>query len=403
MKKISIRLLFLVAATSIYAEYSISTPVLNINVTNVLILILLFVTVITTLKRGRIRVRFASLAFLCMSIVGFGAISFEVQYASEHFRTVITLSKGLLVVLLMTYWLNRYEEVKTVAIGVFVAGVIAFIGSALQGYFGVGNQFFAGAKSAGSRLPGLGVNVDIVRSPGFVEGLGLFGVYVESAALLAATGFVAEGRRQGVPQTLAWVGVLLAVGGLLLSQSRSGILATLIGYVVFYLLYTWVYRGFKSLDKLLVTALFLGITISGVYIWENIKIINTLSITNRLVGYRLSIIHILENPILGIGFSGVGEEINYYRAIHNSYLKLALSGGLISFVGYIFLNFKAVAGVAPLLHPHDKRAPLAISLLSVLAATVVECALWGGGLFATVVFIIIGLLVSLGNASSYKI
>jgi hypothetical protein len=399
MKKIAVGLLFLIAATSIFAEYGIPTPVVNLNVTNVLILLLSFVTLISILKRGGVSRQFASLSFLCLSIVGFGAISFEVQYAPAHFRTVITLSKGLILVLLITYWLDHHEEVKTVAKGLFIAGVLAFVGSALQGYFGVGSQFFAGTQSAGSRLPGLGLNLGIVRSPGFVEGFGLFGIYIESAALLAAMGFLSEGRKQGISRSAAWGGVLLAVCGLLLSQSRSGLLATAVGYVVFYLLSIRVYRRFTFVNAFPIAVLFIGLLFSGGYVWERLSSLNTLAIEYRLIGYQAAIKNILERPIFGISFSGIQSRLNYYHTIHSSYLNLALSGGVVSLFLYSYLKCKAALGGWRLLHLYDQKAPLAISLLSVLAATIVECALWGGGVFATVVYLIIGLLISLGKTT----
>jgi hypothetical protein len=93
------------------------------------------------------------------------------------------------------------------------------------------------------------------------------------------------------------------------------------------------------------------------------------------------------------------SKLNYYHVIHNSYLNLLAGGGAVAFGLYAYLNVKAIKEGVLCLRASDPRAPLAIGLLSALSAAMVECLFWGGGIFATAVFIILGLLISLGQVA----
>jgi len=403
MKKIPVIILFLISASSVFAEYSIRTSFVNINATNILILTLSLLTLFHFIYIKKLKSAKLKILFFCLFIVGFSAFSTVVVDVSEHLRTVVTLSKGLTVIVLLVYWLDRYRDVKVVSIGLVAAGVFAVAGSALQGYFEIGHGFFPGTQSAGSRLPGLGLNPGLVRSPGFFEGFGLFGVYVETAALLSAAGFLARGRRQGVPFVLSLVGVCLAGFGLILSQSRSGLFATLIGYTVFYLLSTYVYSRWSIFRLLPLLLVLITVSVTWKYIWQALLLLNTEAVYNRVEGYYSAISSIVKNPIFGIGFDGVQNKIEYYHSVHSGYINMSLSSGLVSFGLYLYLNIEAVRGGVRCLDPTDVRSPLAIALLSAFAATIVEVMLWGGGVFATAPYLLIGLLISLGQSKSKHI
>ncbi|WP_251923626.1 O-antigen ligase family protein [Salinibacter ruber] len=399
MKRTVVNLLFLAAALSIFAEFAVDVGVVNLNITNTLILIIGSLMCLRVLLRKKLPIYTAKIFILSSLLVVFYTTSLRVESVAGHLRTVITLSKGLVLVILVVYWLDRYEEVRLVAMGLVIAGIIALTGSFLQGYVGIGENFFPGSPDT-SRLRKLGFRTNVVRTPGLLEGWGLFGVYVESAALLCATGFLRQGRRQGVPVLVAYAGLGVAFIGLIMSQSRSGLVSTLVGYAVFFILYLKVYSeyNFIKLTPLITMCV-------AILVWLSYPLVNVIyslnveAVITRLVGYEKALEEMYRNPVFGIGFDNVSDKLKYYHSVHNGYLNVAASGGLIAFLLYAYLNVKAIKGGLHCLSPFDQRAPLAIALLSAFAATVVETMLWAGGAFASAPYLIIGLLIALGRSN----
>jgi hypothetical protein len=402
MKRWALWILYLSVLLSVFAEIKIKANPVNINSTNVLLLIALLVTIYDVIERGRVNRRVFFLFFVSISFLTFGAMTLRVGVGSgmDHLRTVVTLSKGVIVVLIISYWVDEYSSVKWISRGLIWAGLIAFLGAFLQGYLGSESGIFADSLN-GSRLPALGLNLGVWRASGFLEGYGLLGVYVESAALLSAVGFLRHGRRQGWTKGLAFLGVVIAITSFLFSQSRSGLVATVVGYGVFYVLATFVYSRPTVMRAVPLVLVFSIILYIGATISEAIVNINRAAITNRLEGYWAASSAVANNPIFGIGFSNMYSKLDFYESIHNSYLNLLAGGGMVAFALYAYLNVEAIKEGVLCLRASDPRAPLAIGLLSALSAAMVECMLWGGGVFATAVFIILGLLISLGRVA-YK-
>jgi len=402
MKNIAHSVVYFSIALSIFTELKIPADPVNINATNLLLLSGVFITVYDVIKKKRIKNSILLTSLVSILFLAFGALSFQIEVGSgiEHIRTVVTLSKGVIVILLVSYWMDTYIEVKKISNALIWAGIIASLGAILQGYLAVGpkGSVFAD-RLHGSRLPAFGLNLGISRASGFLEGYGLLGVYMESAALLSAIGFLDHGRRQGWTRTLAFLGIVVALTGLLFSQSRSGLVATVVGYGVFYILATLVYSR-VTVVRMAPLALIIG---AVVYVWpelsEAIVSINRNAVTNRVEGYWAAARAAAEDPIFGIGFSNMGPKLNYYRVIHNSYLNLLAGGGAIAFALYAYFNVKAIKEGVLCLKASDPRAPLAVGLLSALSAAIVECLFWGGGVFATAVFVILGLLISLGQVA----
>ncbi len=399
MKRLAINIIYLSILFSVFTEYKVEAEPVNINFTNLLLLCGVFVTLYDALRSKEYSKYDLKLLFVSVSFLAFSATSFQIEVGSgvSHLRTVVTLSKGVLVILLMSYWIDSYTEVEKIVTALVWAGLIAFFGAFIQGYFGVGANVFAGRLS-GSRLPNLGLNIDLWRASGFLEGYGLLGVYMASAALLSAVGFLSYGRREGRSRVFAFLGVVIALVGFLVAQSRSFLLAMLVGYGVFYVLATFVYNRFTILRAVPLALILGGVFYFGSAILEVIVNINRLAIIKRIEGYWAAATAAANNPIFGVGFSNMYSKLDYYLSIHNAYLNLLAGGGGVAFVLYAYLNVKAIKEGVLCLKASDPRAPLAIGLLSALSAAMVECMLWGGGVFATAVFVILGLLISLGRA-----
>lgn len=406
MKDRVVNVIYLIVALSVFVEIRINADPFNINATNILLITCLFITLYHILRQGQIRENIAVMLFLGLSFLLFSSFSLRVEAGEglSHMRSIVTLTKGVMVIFLISYWLTEYNDVRKVARAFILAGVLAFLGAFIQGTMGISNEsiFFEDTLRGVKRLNNLGINLPIQRAPGFLGGYGLLGVYIETAALLSAIGFLRHGRRQGMSLPLAIVGVVLAIMGLLVSQSRSGLVATVVGYSVFYTLTTLVYSRYTFMRMALLAVLSAGLIYFWLDIWSTISSLNRNSIAARIDGYVAALEALKQNPMLGIGFSNMKIKLSYYRAIHNSYLNLLTGGGLLSFVLYLYFKVKAIKGGVLCLKASDPRAPLAIGLLSALAAAVVECLLWGGGVFATAVFIIIGLLISLGQAVNHQ-
>lgn len=398
MKKWALRVIYLSVLLSVFVEIKIQANPVNVNSTNILLVIGVLVTIYDVFAHGKISREVIILCFISILFLGFCASSLRVGTGSgfEHLRTVVTLSKGVIVVLLISYWVDEYSSVKWISRGLIWAGMIAFLGAFLQGYLGSESSLFADSPSW-SRLPGLGLDLGVWRATGFLEGYGLLGVYVESAALLSAVGFLRHGRRQGWTTGLAFLGVMVGTTGLVFSQSRSGVVATVVGYGVFYVLATLVYSRLTVVRAVPIVFLFGVVLYVGATISEALVSINRAAITNRIEGYWAAASAVANNPIFGIGFSNMYSKLDFYESIHNSYINLLAGGGGVAFALYVYLNVKAIKEGVLCLRASDPRAPLAIGLLSVLSAAIVECMLWGGGVFATAVFVILGLLISLGR------
>lgn len=399
-------LIFVLVTLSVFSEIRIDADPVNINATNTLLILCLFATLYSIIKASRLDGRVVTLVYVSILFILLSAYSLRVQVGEElsHLRQVVTLCKGIIVIFVFAYWLDEYRDVYMVSNALVVAGIVAFVGAFVQGYVGISHEsfFFEDTLRGTQRIDYLGLNLDVQRAPGFLGGYGLLGVYIESAALLSAVGFLSHGRRQGASLILAVVGVVIAVAGLVVSQSRSGLVATVAGYTVFYTLATLVYSRF-SFVRVIPLLLFLGcLVLIGTNVWDTIRALNRKSIFYRLQGYRAALETVVDNPVLGIGFSNMKTKLEYNRAIHNSYLNLLTGAGALSFLAYLYFKVKAIKGGVLCLKASDPRAPLAIGLLSTLAAAVVECMLWGGGIFATVVFIIIGLLICLGQTVEYN-
>jgi len=406
MKNKAINLIYLAVLLSVFTEIKIKADPVNINFANVLLITLVPTTVYDVIKKGRVRKKTFSLFAVCGYFLLFGATSFNINVGSgvEHLRPVVTLAKGVIVVFLISYWSNEYEDIEKISKGLIIAGFVAFIGALIQGYFLVSVEvggIFPNKTRGMQRLSDLGLNLGLDRASGFLQGFGLLGVYMESAALLSAVGFLSYGRRQGVPIVLAILGVVVAGVGLLVSQSRSNLVAIIVGYSVFYTLATLVYSRFTIVRIVPLALLIGGLLYYGLELWDIIFALNPEAVTHRIEGYWASLRALGESPVFGIGFSNMRTKMGYYSSIHNSYLTLLTGGGIIAFASYAYLNVKAIKQGVLCLKASDPRAPLAIGLLSSLSAAMIECLFWGGGVFATAVFILIGLLVALGQVA-YK-
>jgi len=402
MRSRVVSLIYLAVALSVFTEIKIQADPVNINSTNVLLVVLVLITFFDVIKKGKVRNETFGLFSACVFFLLFGATSFNVNVGGggEHLRSVVTLAKGVIVILLISYWSNEYKDIEKISRGLIVAGLVAFIGALIQGYFLVSVEvggIFPNKTRGMQRLSDLGVNLGLERASGFLGGFGLLGVYMESAALLSAVGFLSYGRRRVVPIVIAILGVVVAGVGLVVSQSRSYLAAIVVGYSVFYTLATLVYSRFTVL-RIVPLALVSG-TVFYYWssLWEVLLALNVNAVMLRVEGYLAAIRSVTENPIFGIGFSNMESKLNYYWTVHNSYLVLLAGGGIVAFVFYAYLNVKAIKEGVLCLKASDPRAPLAIGLLSSLSAAIVECLFWGGGVFATAVFIILGLLISLGQ------
>jgi hypothetical protein len=399
-KRRIVNTLYLTVVLSVLVEYSIEANPINVNLPNIFILILASATAYDFLKIKSIDLNFLKLFFACSALLIFSASSLRVEVgnSTEHIRLVITLTKGATVLLVITYWVGEYVDLKKISDGLVWAGVIAFLGVLAQSYSGFGGGLFAG-RVIPSRLPEVGLNLGVYRSSGFLGGYGLLGIYLESAALLSAIGFLSHGRRQGWTIGFAVLGVVVAFVGLLCSQSRSGLVATLVGYGVFYTLATLVYSQF-SVVRMVPIVLIIG---AMIYAWTELMEfligVHKNAVVGRVKGYWAAAKAIGRDPILGVGFSNMEPKLNYYRSVHNSYLNLFAGGGGVAFALYVYLNWKATKEGVLCLKASDPRAPLAIGLLSALSAAMVECMFWGGGAFATTVFILLGLLIALGRVA----
>jgi hypothetical protein len=399
-----IGLIYLAVVLSIFTEIKIQADPVNINPTNVLLVALVLITFYDIIKRGRVRKKTFSLFVICGCFLLFGATSFNINVGGgkEHLRSVVTLAKGVIAIFSISYWSNKYKDIEKISKGMIIAGIIAFIGAIIQGYFLVSVEvggIFPNKTRGVQRLSDLGLSIGLQRASGFLQGFGLLGVYMESAALLSAVGFLSYGRRQGVPRILAILGVVVASVGLLVSQSRSNLVAIIVGYSVFYTLATLVYSRFTIVRMVPLALLIGGLLYYSSELSEIIIALNRNAITQRVEGYWAAFRALRESPVFGIGFSNMRPKMDYYFSIHNSYITLLTGGGVTAFASYVYLNVKAIKEGVLCLKASDPRAPLAIGLLSSLSAAMIECLFWGGGVFATAVFILIGLLVALGQVA----
>jgi O-antigen ligase len=385
-----------IVLSSLFVEFSLGNVGVNLSVSNVLILTSVFLTILTIIFRAKIKKQEGYLAFIFVLFLNVLLFAPSVQDTGAHISQVITIAKGASLVFVLVYWLDTYREVRTVVWTFAIAGGIAVAAAFAQGYLGLGGDALATQHE--SRLETVGLGLDIPRSTGLLDSHGLYGSYVSTAALIMATGFIGARTPSGKKnRLLGWGGVLLSTAGVLMSQSRSGLLSVTVGAAAFYILSTYVYTGFtfrRSIPLILLAILF---SFAGIDLWHTLTEISERGVSERMLGYYLGLVAFLDSPIMGVGFGSIKKVIGLDTVIHNSFISILVQGGVLGLSVYVYFYWRAIRGAWSCLRADDRRAPLAIALLSCLSAVLVEQSLYNGVAMG-INYMLIGLSIALGRA-----
>lgn len=388
---------FLICFSGVFDAYSLWGMSLLDFVISISSIFLLF----SLLLRGKIYKK--TLFVICVVVLAIFSMSFSLGGGEVlgHMRKMLIVSKGLFVVVNLVYWVDSIYRVRVAIYGLVSAGVIAVGGAFLQGYLGVEWVSFADETLNSSRIPSLGVGVDIPRSVGFVSSHGMYGSYVEAAGLILCIGFIGHAREKyNITIKTAIFGVLLLIIGVLMSQSRSGLVASLVGLFSVYILSIYNYSTFLSFRSIPLFIVALGLIFIGVEAFTRLIEVGREAVSRRLLGYYVAFQAFVENPVTGVGFGDVKGVLGVDHIIHNTYLSIAAQGGMFSIATFLFIFAMAIYYGGQCLDHVDYRAPIAIVLLSTLIAHVVELNLYNGASIS-ITYIPVGLLIALGNLNRY--
>jgi O-antigen ligase len=266
----------------------------------------------------------------------------------------------------------------------------------LQGILGI--DIIPNPKVTPSRLAELGIYIDIPSSTGFIRSHETLGVYINTASFLMMMGLFKEGRRIfGASLPVATISPFFVLLGLLLVQSRSTLVAFIIGLSVFVVLSLYSSDG-KSKLSVLLTGLPV-VTITGYTLmnnWESFVAINAEGVLARFEQARTALDLIASRPWWGYGFFANQEIFGHRHILHNTPLMIAVGIGLPGLILYLSLFATAAYSGLKCLGSDDWRAPMAIALLSALTASFAELNNYNG-ILNTGVYPIMGTLIALDN------
>lgn len=378
-------------------SYMVSTPIVPISLRLILALLTLALTWQmfgqARMDVGpRARQLVVPIAILMVVSLASNLLNSSFDFAFRDLRNMIV---GLLIVLLVPAVVRNLRELK-------ILSAVAFVAITASAAVGVMQHYGVLGMGEATIIPGfLGLTTEgQPRVPGMAMTELEFS-YIVSAGVLAVAGmFLARGVGKG-HRKLLFLSAALMMPALYFTYTRSALLAVALGLGALIVLLKTRIRGEIVLAGVIALLLFIETTgvLGGVYFESGrAESVQEESSLARKILWQAGIEIALDNPILGIGgdrFSSVSgqysesvdptllewEESQYWgystlgnEPVHNDFLYMWVSYGIVGLVGYAWLVFAIMRNFMASFRAAKKPfiRGLAIGLAAALVASIVN-------------------------------
>jgi hypothetical protein len=306
-------------------------------------------------------------------------------------RDTMPITKGMLTVFIFYYWIESYEDVKKILIGVTISGCLAIFFGYINQIYPQYNDLFVSKYGYRNRFSILGFNYTEL-STGVLRSLGSYGMYMSSASVLISSGFYLSSEKKKLIYLTYPLGILIGLFAVELSQSRSNLVSLFVGQsaLLYFLGKANLSKTFKyaTLFMLLIIVSYLAYSI---YIFTYSFDLNTVYL--RIWQFRYALNRYSESFLFGNGI------INEYRisgkVIHNSYLYVLAAGGTVGFMSFMSLFGYGILMAKKMSSRIDTRNMSSV-LICLILVLLVEMSLFGSLSF-TLIYIIPTAAATLGK------
>ncbi|MCS3857802.1 O-antigen ligase [Salinibacter ruber] len=285
------------------------------------------------------------------------------------------LAKGAFFISTIVYWVKHEGDLKNFLLVLVFISIVVIVSSYVQSLTPYLSFLWPNQAFSSARLEALNIELDINRSTGIIMGYGLFGSYTLPASIVFLS-YVFAGnlsRAKNVLFTAAYIFLTIAV--LLVSQSRSTLLAAITGSITVFVL--WIPRS--NMSVILKYAISTAITVAMLVLFsdmaEVIVNLHEKSVSSRLRQFILAI-EAVPDYMLGTGAYRASERIGFGGLIHNTYLSVLLKGGILSFICYLYYHYMSIKYI----FSKAKTIPdeIYLALYGILAINITEMMLYEG-------------------------
>lgn len=366
----------------------ITMPFVALSVTDVTLLtttVLIGLSVLTSGQLAILRPLLTDAALLGAFVLV--AVTVAAANGSAGVLTTTKLfAKLALTFLVVTYLLAALPISRSVSTILILAGVLASAVAITQGAFdipaGVGRVLPA-RSIAGYQFP-------ISRSAGLYGTYGEFGMLVISSLAVALSGVATLSDTRA--RFLVGGAALVLIGGLLTAQTR-GVWVAATAAVIALGYRTLAQRTSFTTASGVTAAVALVLSLPVVVALRSLFAIQPATVYERLEVYRFAIRLFVDNPLVGVGYDGfrpIAREVGIDIAVHNVFLEVGLSTGLVG--GCLFAGFLLrVVRRAGWLFTADQTTLLARAAPFVLIGVLIEAQLFRG-LYAYELWVALGIV-----------
>ena len=369
------------------------------NVVTMLLFVLMFIDILLRHKLPR---HMLYALFVTMMAIWHSVFLTAIHINEMHSKTTISMIGGLMLLLAFTYWFRIDKHADIMRWAFIITAVILCLGGLLL-LLGVVQLTVEQAKENlklhTGRITLFGIGIP--RNSG-LSGLpmGAFGSYCEVGAfMLASLGL--RGRSRKVRHFLIrLLCILLAVVisgfSLIMTQSRSQLLALVFGATVFFTLSFFEKSKNGRINRALTAVFLISVgLIAGVFIWPYIVNVGEQSVDHRTGLYGLALIEILSSPILGNGYHAVNAKYEY-GIVHNHFIAHVLGLGVVTAGLYFSLFFKSAINGIRYLVVGGTHSSFVIAAMAGAGAVFIELCLYSG-IFSPINLIMLGILLTIAR------
>lgn len=383
-------IVLILAGTTVLSLFDSYNLVGFLSATDLVIPFLLFFTVLHLLSVSSLNsdlLSMSAVGFVWTSSMLFGSTNVPIV---TILRDVMPIIKGVATLIIFYYWIESYDDIKVVLVGLMISGCLAILFGYIDQTLPQYDDLFISKFGFRTRFSILGLNYT-EGSTGVLRSLGSYGVYVSSASILVSSGFYLDRSNKKFILITYALGIILGLFAVELSQSRSNLVSFLLSqtFLLYFLLSKYTHKHGKSLFSILFS-MCLAYLVYMLYTFS--YSFSEYTIGLRLRQYSRAIEIYSNNLIMG---SGIINSYNLNYDIHNSYLSVLMEGGSVGFLSFvsIFAYGTFVAGRAAIQTNANNVSGVTVCLVLVL---IIEMSLFGS-LGFTVVYIIAAIAASIGK------
>ena len=392
-------LLFLAPIAEVTGTHYINVGI-NLSFPNVVTILLFVLMFIDILLRHQLPRHILYVLFVTMMVITHSLFLTAIHINEVHSHTTISMIGGLMLLLAVTYWFRIDKHANIMRWAFIITAVILCLGGLLL-MLGVVQLTIEQAKENlklhTGRISVFGIGIP--RNSG-LSGLpmGAFGSYCEIGAfMLASLGLRGSSRKVRhvlIRLTCVLLAVVVAGFSLLMTQSRSQLLAFVFGTMIFFTLSFFEKSKNGRINRALTAVFLISVgLIVGVFIWPYIVNVGEQSVDHRTGLYGLALVEILSSPILGNGYHAVNEKYEY-GIVHNHFIAHVLGLGVVTAGLYFSLYFKSAINGIRYLVVGGTHSSFVIAAMAGAGAVFIELCLYSG-IFSPINLIMLGILLTI--------